>query len=44
MYVDDRSDILNSSNIGLYINNNDITNHMFYADDLCLMSSSPSGL
>ena len=35
--------ILNSSNIGLYINNN-ITNHLFYADDLCLMSSSPSGL
>ena len=43
MYVDDLSVILNSSNIGLYINNN-ITNHLFYADDLCLMSSSPSGL
>ena len=34
---------LNNSKVGCYINNVCI-NHLFYADDLCLMAPSPMGL
>ena len=43
IYVDDLSALLNSSGVGCHINNSPI-NHIFYADDLCLMAPSPSGL
>ena len=43
VYVNDLSVILNSSNIGLHMCNNPL-NHIFYADDLCIMASSPGGL
>ena len=43
LYVDDLSERLNSSNIGCFIN--DVcTNHLYYADDLCILSPSPMGL
>ena len=43
VYVDDLSEILNSCNVGTYMNNQPM-NHIFYADDLCLVAPSPSGL
>ncbi len=43
LYVNDLSEILNRSNVGLYICNNPV-NHIYYADDLCIMASSPAGL
>ncbi len=43
VYVDGLSDLLNVSGIGCYVNNTCI-NHIFYADDLCVMAPSPSGL
>ena len=43
LYVDDLSHRLNNSKVGCHINNVCI-NHLFYADDLCLMAPSPVGL
>ena len=43
VYVDDLSNMLNSAGIGCHIHNC-CTNHMFYADDLCVIAPSPSGL
>ena len=43
LYVDDTSHRLNNSKVGCHINNVCI-NHLFYADDLCLMAPSPVGL
>ena len=43
VYVDDLSNMLNSAGIGCDIHNC-CTNHMFYADDLCVIAPSPSGL
>ena len=42
-YVDDLSHKLNNAKVGCHINNICI-NHLFYADDLCLMAPSPVGL
>ena len=41
--VNDLSKKLNTSMVGLHMCNICI-NHIFYADDLCIMSSSPAGL
>jgi hypothetical protein len=43
VYVDDLSTILLHSHVGCYIEKTCV-NHVFYADDLCLMAPSPSGL
>ena len=43
VYVDDLSVMLNLSNTGLNMYNK-MLNHIFYADDLCIMSASPAGL
>ena len=43
VYVDDLSNMLNSAGIGCRIHNC-CTNIMFYADDLCVIAPSPSGL
>ncbi len=43
IYVNDLSEILNTKMLGPYMCNTSI-NHLFYADDLCIMSASPSGL
>ena len=43
LYVDDLSHKLNNAKVGCHINNVCI-NHLFYADDLCLMAPSPVGL
>ena len=43
IYVNDLSKKLNTSMVGLHMCNICI-NHIFYADDLCIMSSSPAGL
>ena len=43
VYVDDLSNMLNSSGIGCHIHNC-CTIHMFYADDVCVIAPSPSGL
>ncbi len=43
LYVNDLSLILSASTAGLTICNTKV-NHLFYADDLCVMSSSPGGL
>ena len=43
IYVDDLSNVLLKCNYGCFIGNKCI-NHVFYADDLCLMAPSPSGL
>ena len=43
LYVDDLSNMLNSAGIGCHIHNC-CTNHMFYADDLCVIAPIPSGL
>ena len=46
VYVDDLSVMLNLSNTGLnmYTCMYKMLNHIFYADDLCIMSASPAGL
>ena len=41
--MDDLSNTLNHAGIGFHINNC-CANHMFYADDLCVIASSPCGL
>ena len=43
IYVNDLSEKLNTSMVGLHMCNVCI-NHIFYADDLCIMYSSPAGL
>lgn len=43
VYVDDLSNMLLNCSSGCFIGNKCI-NHVFYADDLCLMAPSPSGL
>ena len=43
LYVDDLSSDLNSCNNGCFINDISI-NHVFYADDLCILSPSAKGL
>ena len=43
LYIDELSYQLNNSNLGCHINNVCV-NHLFYADDLCLMAPSPVGL
>ena len=43
LYVDDLSHKLNNAKVGCHINNVCI-NHLFYADDLCIMAPSPVGL
>ena len=43
VYIDDQSNMLNSAGIGCHIHNCCI-NHMFYADDICVIAPSPSGL
>ena len=43
IYVDDLSSNLINSSQGCYVNNI-CMNHLFYADDLCLMAPSPSAL
>ena len=43
VYMDDLSAILLSSHSGCCIGDQYI-NHMFYADDLCILAPSPSGL
>jgi len=43
VYVNDLSMKLNGSPVGLTMCNMKV-NHLFYADDLCVMSSSPGGL
>ena len=42
LYIDELSYQLNNSNLGCHINNVCV-NHLFYADDLCLMAPSPVG-
>jgi hypothetical protein len=43
MYMDGLSDMLNDSKIGCTINGQ-VINHLMYADDSCIVASSPSGL
>ena len=43
VYVDELSDCLNKSGIGVSINGT-IINHMLYADDICIISLSSAGL
>ena len=43
VYIDDLSNMLNSAGIGCHIHNC-CTNHVFYADDVCVIAPSPSGL
>ena len=43
VYVDDLSVALSATKTGCVINNKSV-NHVFYADDLCIMSASPAGL
>ncbi len=43
IYVDDLSTVLNSSNIGCCFNDV-IINHLYYADDLCLIAPSVHGI
>ena len=43
VYIDELSLILNNSNVGCFINDTCV-NHVFYADDICLMAPSNSGL
>ena len=43
VYMDDLSDLLNSSNIGGQ-NGNIFLNHLCYADDLCLTNLSSAGM
>ncbi len=43
IYIDDLSVILSQLNVGCFINDT-CMNHLFYADDMCLMAPSPSGI
>ena len=43
IYVDDLSEQLNGLKVGLYMCNTP-ANHIYYADDLCVMAPSPAGL
>ena len=43
VYIDELSNMLNSAGIGSHIHNY-CTNHVFYADDICVIAPSPSGL
>ena len=43
VYIDDLNNMLNSAGIGCHIHNC-CTNHVFYADDICVIAPSPSGL
>ena len=43
LYIDELSYQLNNCNLGCHINNVCV-NHLFYADDLCIMAPSPVGL
>ena len=43
VYIDELSNMLNSAGIGCHIHNY-CTNHVFYADDKCVIAPSPSGL
>ena len=43
MYIDDLSRLLNNVRAGCYVGNSCI-NHIFFADDICLMSPSLAGL
>jgi len=43
MYIDDLCNMLNSVGKGCHIHNY-CTNHVFYADDICVIAPSPSGL
>ena len=43
VYVDDLSVALSATKTGCVINEKPV-NHVFYADDLCIMSASPAGL
>ena len=43
LYMDGLSNVLLKCNAGCYVNNACV-NHVFYADDLCLVAPSPSGL
>ena len=43
VYIDDLSNMLNSTGIGCHIYNC-CTNHVFYAGDICVIAPSPSGL
>ena len=43
VYIDELSNMQNSAGIGCHIHNY-CTNHVFYADDICVIAPSPSGL
>jgi len=43
VYIDDLCNMLNSTGIDCHIYNC-CTNHVFYADDICVIAPSPSGL
>ena len=43
VYIDELSNMLNSAGIGCHIHTY-CTNHVFYADDICVIAPSPSGL
>lgn len=43
VYMDDLSGILSKSKVGCFIDNV-CFNHVFYADDICLLAPSPTGL
>ena len=43
VYIDELSNMLNSAGIGCHIHNY-CTNHVFYADDICVIAPSPIGL
>ena len=43
VYINDLSNMLNSAGIGCHIHHCCI-NHVFYADDICVIAPSPSGL
>ena len=43
VYIDELSNMLNSAVIGCHIHNY-CTNHVFYADDICVIAPCPSGL
>ena len=43
VYIDDLSNMLHSAGIGSHIHNC-YTSHVFYADDVCVIARSPSGL
>ena len=43
VYIDDLSNMLNSAGIGCHIHKC-CTNHVFYADNICVIAPNPSGL